>query len=138
MVPFRVFIGYADIAAARRATGIVGHVVRRAGLRVEIQPRLWRFAQLASSYWADRAVTAALDADLIVLAGDAPGASDPAIEPWINALLAAHRGRPTTIVSLGGENDAWTITLSQPPAPAGPPPELPAPPVPHREFEPVP
>lgn len=113
-IPLKVFIGYADVVAARRAMGTIGDTVRTSGRACEIQPMLWRFAQLASSHWKDRSITAALEADVVVLASTTPSDVSTAIEQWVNDLLHANRGRRVTIVSIAGGSDAWTISVEQP------------------------
>lgn len=112
-LPFKVFIGYADVSAVRRATSTIADAVRGSGRRFEIQPMLWRFSQLISSHWHDRAITAALDADIIVLASSNSADLSQKIEEWVDAYLAARHGKRTTIVAVLGDSDAWTISMEQ-------------------------
>ncbi len=109
-VPFRVFIGYADQIALRRATTTIADAVRASGRRVEMVPLLWRFGQLSSPRWRDLALSAAMQAHAVVLACTSPR-SEPELESWVNSLLSASRGLPITVVAVFGESDAWTITL---------------------------
>ena len=111
-LPMKVFIGYADIAAVRGAMGVVTDAARSSGRKVEIQPLLWRFDQLASSHWRDRAITAALEADIVILTSSGAEISH-AVEHWISRFLATARGRRTTLVVISGA-DAWTISIEQP------------------------
>jgi hypothetical protein len=113
-LPFKVFIGYADLCAARHATAAIGEAVRTARRRFEIQPMLWRFDQLASTHWRARAVAAAMEADAIVLASDAATPLPASLEAWIYDFLAASRGRRVTLVAITGPADAWTISIEQP------------------------
>lgn len=115
-LPFRVFLGYADVPAVRGATATINDAIRSTGRSFAIEPMLWSFAQLANAYWRDRAVRAALDADIVVLASSRPGALSADIEAWIEAFLAANRGRRATIVAISGPADAWTISIEAPPA----------------------
>lgn len=108
----KVFIGYADLRAVRRATSTIADAIRCSGQRVTIEPMLWRFDQLASNHWRDRAIEAALSADVIVLASSESG-SGLAVEPWVDAFLAANRGHRATIVAVSGENEAWTISIEE-------------------------
>jgi hypothetical protein len=112
----KVFIGYADLPAVRRAMGSVGAAVRGAAKSVDLVPLLWRFQQLESSHWRDRAITAALDADLVILATSTPGPLPKPTEQWVDVLLNASRGRPVTLVAITGSTDAWTITIERPAA----------------------
>ncbi len=113
-VPFKVFIGYADLPAVRIATGVIADAIRRHGRRFDIQPMLWRFDQLASDHWRAVAIRAATEADVIVLASSAPGALTPGVEGWVNAFLVANRGRPATLVAVAGPFEAWTISIEEP------------------------
>lgn len=112
---FKVFIGYADVTAVRRAMSTVADAVRASRRPVQIQPMVWRFAQLESSHWRDRAITAAMSADIVVLASSIEQTELPdGVEAWVNAFLAANRGRKATLVSVAGEREAWTISIEQP------------------------
>lgn len=113
-LPFRVFIGYSDLPAVRNATAVIGDAVRESSRKFEIHPLLWRFDQLASAHWSPKAVAAALHADVVVLTSSSPTALSSAIEQWISAFLAANRGRPTTLIAISGESEAWTISIEQP------------------------
>lgn len=113
-LPFRVFIGYSDLPAVRNATAVIGDAVRESPRKFEIHPLLWRFDQLASAHWSPKAIAAALHADVVVLASSSPTALSPAIEHWITAFLAANCGRPTTLIAISGESEAWTISIEQP------------------------
>jgi hypothetical protein len=106
-----VFIGYADLAAVRDATATIADAIRASGRKFEIHPLLWRFDQLGSAYWRDRAVQAALSADVIVLASSDPAALAGGVEEWVAAFLQANRGRRATLVAVGGPADAWTISI---------------------------
>lgn len=75
---------------------------------------LWRFQQLESAHWRDRAVNAARDADVVVLTSSTPGALSPAMEAWANDFLRASLGRSITLVAIAGAHEAWTISLEQP------------------------
>jgi hypothetical protein len=112
-LPVKVFIGYADLPAVRRATACVLDAARDSGRRVEIEPLLWRSQQLASGYWRDRSITAALEADLIVLTSSASGPLAPEFDQWARHFLKAARHGPTTLVVITGA-DAWTISLERP------------------------
>lgn len=111
---FRAFVAYSDVIAARRALVTIGDAMRTSGRNLELHPMMWRFAQLESSHWSDRAVTAALDADIVVLASTTPAEFSPAVEQWAGYFLAAASGRRTTIVAITGTTDAWTISIEQP------------------------
>ena len=115
-LPFKVFIGYADLPAVRRATSTSADAIRVSGRRFQIEPMLWRFEQLASAHWRDRAVQAALQADVIVLAASEPAALGTGIEQWVDSFLAANRGRRATLVAVAGASDAWTISIESPAA----------------------
>ncbi len=110
----KVFIGYADLPAVRRATAAVGQGMLRTGLPVEIRPLLWRCDQLVSSHWQDRATSAALEADVVVIASSTPQGITPAVEHWISRFIDAAHGRRTTLVVISGPNDAWTISIEKP------------------------
>jgi hypothetical protein len=111
LFPFKVFIGYADLTALRHATTAIADAVRVSRHRVETIPLLWRFGQLAAPHWRDAAMSAALEADAVVLACTGHH-FDPEIEAWVDSLLTACRGLPVTVVAVFGEADAWTITLA--------------------------
>ncbi len=112
-LPLKVFIGYADFPAFRSATSSVADAIRSSNRHVELHPMLWRFEQLASSHWRTRAIHAALDADIVVLASSSPGAITPDVDGWISTFLNAARGRRTTLGVIPGPSDAWTISLEQ-------------------------
>lgn len=120
VLPFKVFIGYADVPAVRCATETIADAIRSTGHRFALQPMLWTFAQLSTSHWRDRSVQAARQADIVVLTNSQPGALSSEIEAWIQLLLTANRGRSTTLVAISGTDDAWTITIeaSHPPTPS--------------------
>lgn len=111
LIPFKVFIGYADLTALRRATSAIADAVRISGHRVETIPLLWRFGQLAAAHWRDAGMSAALEADAVVLACTS-SEIEPGIEAWVDSLLSACAGLPITVVAVFGEADAWTITLA--------------------------
>lgn len=113
-VRLKVFIGYGDLPAFRKATAAVGEAMRSAGRRVELEPFLWRFEQLASSHWRDRALHAALEADIVAIACSHARDMTPAVDQWINGLLRAAQGRRTTLVVITSPSDAWTISVEQP------------------------
>lgn len=113
-VTLKVFIGYADLPAVRRATSAVGQAMMRSGLSVDFRPMLWRCEQLVSSHWRDRATSAALEADIVVVASSTPGGITPAVEQWINGFIDAAHGRRATLVVINGANDAWTISIEKP------------------------
>ncbi|HVU35121.1 MAG TPA: hypothetical protein VHE61_16930 [Opitutaceae bacterium] len=110
-VPFRVFIGYGDVPAVRCATAALADAIRSTGRKFDLQPMLWTFAQLASGHWRLRAVRAALEADIVVLASSTP-AENPFLETWVEAFLAAKRGRSATLVAVAG-SEAWTISIEE-------------------------
>jgi hypothetical protein len=115
-LPLKVFIGYGDVPAVRRATGSIGTTLRESRRNVELQPMLWRFQQLASSHWRDRAIAAALEADIVVLTCSDPESLTADVEDWVNGFLAASRGRRATIVAITGQAEAWTISVEVPAA----------------------
>lgn len=112
-MPLKVFIGYADLPAVRRAMACVADAARDSGRAVEIQPWLWRAQQLASSHWRDRSITAALEADIIVLTSSGGAPLVPEFDNWGRHFLKAARTRPATLVVVTGP-DAWTITIERP------------------------
>jgi hypothetical protein len=114
---FNAFIAYADLAAAKRAMNAIDEVLRATAGKFALKPMLWRFDQLITAKWCDYALSDASAADVIVLANTSPGPLQPAVEEWVSALLARRRGRRITIVSLQGEDDAWTISIEAPAAP---------------------
>jgi hypothetical protein len=114
-LPFKVFIGYTDLGAVRNATDTIADAVRTASRRFQIQPMLWRCDQLASAHWRDRAIRAAQEADVIVLASSEVGGLSAGVEEWVNAFLIANRGRRATIVAISGPADAWTISIEEKP-----------------------
>jgi hypothetical protein len=116
--PFHAFIAYADLAAARRALGVINEVIGATAGRFALKPMLWRFDQLASAKWCDYALTDAREAAVVVLANSRPGSLPVALEQWISALIHYKRGERVTVISLQGENDAWTISIEAPRAPA--------------------
>lgn len=113
VAPFRAFIAYADLTAARRATTTIADVARHARHRVELHPILWRFDQLAHGHWRERSLAAAREADVVVLATSEGGALPPHVESWVDAFLAANRGHAATIVAVCGPSEAWTISLEE-------------------------
>jgi hypothetical protein len=113
-VPFKVFIGYADLVAVRHATSTIADAILSTGRHFQVQPMLWRYDQLANGHWRDRAIRAAQEADVVVLASSEPGGLSAGVEDWVNAFLAANLGRRATIVAVAGANDAWTISIEQP------------------------
>jgi len=113
VVPLRVFIGYADLPAVRRATACIGDAARDSGRRAEIQPMLWRSQQLASSHWRDRSITAALEADIVVLTSSSAGPLAPDFDQWVRHFLRSATDRPVTLVVIAGA-DAWTISFERP------------------------
>jgi NAD(P)H-hydrate repair Nnr-like enzyme with NAD(P)H-hydrate dehydratase domain len=110
-LPFKVFIGYTDLGAVRNATDTIADAVRAASRRFQIQPMLWRCDQLASAHWRDRAIRAAQEADVIVLASS--GGLSAGVEDWVNAFLIANRGHRATIIAISGPADAWTISIEE-------------------------
>jgi hypothetical protein len=114
LIPLKVFIGYADLPAFRRATASVGEAMRNSGRRVELHPMLWRFEQLTSAHWGERAISAALEAHIVVLASSTSAALTPAVENWVSGFLDSARGRRTTLVVISSPADAWTISIEQP------------------------
>jgi len=115
-VPFSAFIAYPEIAAGRDALGVINEVLRAAPQPHVLEPMLWRFDQLANPRWRARALADAARADVIVLASTAAIGLTPAVENWMQALLAQQLGRRTTIVALLGTDEAWTISIDQPAA----------------------
>lgn len=113
-IAFKVFIGYADLAAARDATATIADAVHASRRKFEIHPLLWRFDQLADSHWQDRAIKAALGADVVVLASSKPDGIGSEIDAWVSAFLRANRGRRATLVAIAGPTDAWTISIEEP------------------------
>ncbi len=112
--PFHAFIAYADLAAARRAMGTIDEVLRAAG-GFALKPMLWRFDQLLAAKWCDHALCDAGNAQVVVLANTATGPLPPAIEDWVSRLLRRKRGHRLTLVSLQGEDEAWTISIEASP-----------------------
>lgn len=112
-ISFKVFIGYTDLAAVRDATDTIADAIRSKGRPFHIQPMLWRCDQLASDHWRDRAILAAQEADVIVLASSDPAGLGDGVEGWVNAYLAANRGRAATIIAVSGPYDAWTISIEE-------------------------
>jgi hypothetical protein len=115
--PFNAFIAYADLPAAKRAMSAIDEVLRATAGKFALKPMLWRFDQLIAAKWCDHALSDASTADVVVLANTSAGPLQPAVEDWLSALLARRRGRRITIVSLQGEDDAWTISIEAPIAP---------------------
>jgi hypothetical protein len=116
--PFHAFIAYADLPAARRAMSTISDVLRATQGKFAFKPMLWRFDQLAHAKWCDYAISDAAEAAVVVLASSAPGPAPAAIEQWVSSLLQRKRGQRTTVVSLQGEDEAWTISIEAPAKPA--------------------
>jgi hypothetical protein len=114
--PFHAFIAYADLPAARRAMGVIAEVLGATDGKFALKPMLWRFDQLANARWCDYALTDAREAAVVVLASSRPGSLPVALEQWIGALIHYQRGQRVTVISLQGEQDAWTITIEAPAA----------------------
>jgi hypothetical protein len=125
-VPFKVFIGYTDLTAVRNATDAIADAIRSTSRPFRTHPMLWRCDQLASPHWRDRAIHAAQEADVIVLASSDSCGFSAGVEDWVNAFLVANRGRRAMIVAISGPSDAWTISIEEK-AHATPPAPTPAP-----------
>lgn len=110
-VRLKVFVGYGDLTAFRRAMAAIGEGIRSRAAKADLEPRLWRFDQLTDAHWRDRSIEAALGSDVVVLASSAPDAAGPDIDSWIAHYLRAAAGRRTTLIVITGESDAWTISL---------------------------
>ncbi|MEY4940775.1 MAG: hypothetical protein RIQ93_2510 [Verrucomicrobiota bacterium] len=119
-ITFRAFIAYADVAAAGQVMNAINQVCRAAKRKHVLKPMLWRFNQLASPQWRDRAVEDAAEADIIIFASTPATTFPVALEEWTSFVLERRRGQSTTLVALLGPGDTWTITLEQPRDPTSP------------------
>jgi len=113
-VPLKAFIAYADLPAVRRAMVCIGDATRTWRRKVELHPMFWRAEQLTSPHWAERAIAAALEANIVVLTSSTAAPIDPALERWVNRLVRAACGKTMTLVIVAAA-DAWTIALEQAP-----------------------
>jgi hypothetical protein len=115
-VAFRAFIAYTDLNAAREAMRVINEVLQAAGRRFQFKPMLWRYDQLGHRQWREISLEDATGANVVVLASGTPGGLPRVMAQWVGAFLACNRGRRATLVALMGRDDAWTISLQQPPA----------------------
>jgi hypothetical protein len=116
--PFHAFIAYADLPAAKRALTVINEVLDATAGKFALKPMLWRFDQLCADRWSETAIADAHTASVVVLASSAPGPVAPAVESWVTKLLHRKQGGRITVVSLQGEDDAWTISIEAPSRPA--------------------
>ncbi len=112
--PFPAFIAYADVPAAGRAMGTINGLLGALRKNHAFKPMLWRFSQLIDPKWREAAIADAAQADVVVLASTSATTLTEELEAWIGSFLARRRGRRTTLVSLFGQEDAWTISIEEP------------------------
>ncbi len=118
LLPYRVFIAYASVPAARQAMARVATLVRARGARFTLLPMLWRCDQLETTRWREVALRDASRADLIVLAMADDSSLGANTEEWLAQLAAHMRGAELKALAFTGDDEGWTISLCAPHAAA--------------------
>ena len=112
--PLSAFVAYADVVSARNALNRVSQLLQASHRHAELRPMLWRFSQLHDPRWRETALRDATQASALVLAMPDESTFCPQTQSWITALLERRRGTALNVWTLIGDDDAWTMTLSQP------------------------
>ena len=110
-IPFKAFIAYADVTAARQAMNTINEVLQAAGRPHVLVPMLWRFEQLRGGRLREAALADSMHADVVVFASSNPGSMPAFVEQWVGEFLALKRGTRVNAVALLGEREAWTISI---------------------------
>lgn len=110
-LPFKAFIAYAHVGAARQAMSTITDVLRAAHRPYEFVPMLWRFEQLRGGRLRETALADSMDADVVVFASPDSRSLPGFVEKWIGEFLLRKRGTRVNAVALLGEHEAWTIAI---------------------------
>lgn len=108
--PYPVFIAYTDVSAARQAICRLTTLLQASHPDRELQPMLWRFAQLDQPRWREMALREASRANTLVLAMNASATLSSGTDAWLTALAAQQRGAEISALMLMGD-EAWIISL---------------------------
>ena len=101
-----VLLAYENLAAALRASELIGSLVRQISADDRALLRPWKFSSLERPDQSARAAASALGADLIVIAGSGTNHELPAfVETWLEKSLGRPRRLPTAVAALFSDPD---------------------------------
>lgn len=101
----RVVIAYNDLAAARRAMGVLRDLDRGLGDAIEFQPLPWSFELLTDPDWREAALRDAISADMLIIATSASGPLPAAVQQWVEFTFTRKQGTDAAIVALFGSRE---------------------------------
>ena len=103
--PFRVVIAYNDVDAGKRAMRVLSHLSESFGDEIAFHPLPWSFDLLMDVNWREVAASDAVDADILIVATDSPGALPPAVGRWAESAIDQKRGTHAAVVALFGPEE---------------------------------
>jgi hypothetical protein len=107
----QVFIAYGDPAAGVRAIHVLANLGKGLGDTIEFRPTPWSFELLVNSHWHETAESAAVQADILIIAASAT-ATSMAVQQWIETVLLRKKGMDSAIVALFGSDELPAVFSS--------------------------
>lgn len=112
-IPFKVVMAYEDSAAEERAQQKLDELIADSHPGLEPQVIQWPFDFLSDPESLDIATSDATDADLLLFATSSLDLGPCAGEAWLTSCLAARSGRATTLVTIFGADEPYTISIER-------------------------
>ena len=101
----RVVIAYNDLAAGRRAMGLLSELGRELGEEIEFQPIPWSFDLLADVDWSAVSASDAVNADILIIATSDTEPLPAAVGRWTENAIDSKRGTVGAVVALFGPEE---------------------------------
>jgi hypothetical protein len=98
--PWRVFVGFDDVRARRRASDVCEFITKQFWPDIEFELDLCDFHQLGNAENSNRAITSAAAAKIVIISTSASEESQSGMGLWIDGLRARRHGREGVLVSL--------------------------------------
>lgn len=104
-LPLRVVIAYGDLAAGKRAMGLIANLEYTVGCDFQLHVQPWSFDLLADSNWREVALVEVINSDILIITTSSSNAIPLDVREWVGSALSRKGGTHAAVVALVGTEE---------------------------------